>query len=116
MTGRLTLCVLIAALLQAVSSSTVFAFGSLTTDPIKINREWIGIGPSSFSGALATLRDFRVSQGHSACVWTLDELDASYGGHSPSQLRQALQDAFANWTANVCGLGNMCEATEGGAV
>jgi hypothetical protein len=95
--GGFSLVVAVVAVLTSVAG-IARSDGPLTTDPSKMNCEWIGICPAGSSGTLATLRDFRISQGRSACIWTLDDIDLTYGGHDPTQLRQALQEAEANWT------------------
>ncbi len=91
-----------AALLLLVASFAVAnprsEASGITGDSTKTNREWIAVCPTAWAGTLIPLRDYRAGQGRPACIWTFADLDASYGGHGATQIRQALADAYFGWT------------------
>ncbi len=102
-----------AALLLLVASFAVAnprsEASGITGDSTKTNRQWIAVCPTAWAGALAPLRDYRAGQGRPACIWTFADLAASYGGYGPTQIRQALSDAYTNWTVKprwVCLVGD----------
>ncbi len=85
--------------------------GPLQSDPAKRNCEWIAIVPQSQVAPVEPLRDFRLSQGHSACIWTLEDVVASYGGARPENIRAALHDAWNTWATRprwVCLFADHC--------
>ncbi len=70
----------------------------IRSDASKMNKQWIGIVYGPWRPSVVPLMNYRQSQGRSACIWTLPDLDADYGGHGPSQVRSALQEAWQTWT------------------
>jgi hypothetical protein len=98
MSGR---CLLASAGIVALLMLAVVPHGEalgIWSDQSKMDKQWIGIVYGPWSSSVTPLMNYRISQGHSACIWTLADLDADYGGHGPSEVSQALQDAWASWS------------------
>ena len=88
------LCILIAVSLHAGVAGGV----PLPSNPSKQNCSWVAICPTGWEAQVQALRDFRASQGLTACIWTFQDLDDTYGAHSRDQIRAALTWAFTTWT------------------
>jgi len=80
------------------SSSTVALAGPIQSNPALQNKEWIAIVPSTAVSQVTPLRNYRISQGRSACIWTIDDLVSSYGSATPTAIRTALQEAWSTWS------------------
>ncbi|MBI5711160.1 MAG: T9SS type A sorting domain-containing protein [Candidatus Eisenbacteria bacterium] len=98
MMRRLVPAAILTAMMAAVLPSSSPRAGVIQTDPTKRNREWIAIVPAYWAPRVTPLRDYRLSQGRPACIWTFDDLLDSYGDFGPSGIRMALQEAWNTWT------------------
>jgi hypothetical protein len=88
---------LVGMLALAVQTSECWA-GPIQDDPSKRNHNWLAICPSAWLGEATGLKSLRSWQGYDAGIWTYEDIDASYGSHTPTALRAALVEAYNSWT------------------
>jgi len=79
-------------------TGVALASGPILDDPSNKNLSWIAICPAAWDDSVEVLRSFRQSQGYTAGIWTLEEINATYGGHSRLVIKQALQYARTHWS------------------
>lgn len=89
------------ALAAMIVPSLASAGGPIQDDPALKNLDWLAICPVAWRPQVdGYLRAHRSYQGYHAGIWTLEEVDATYGGHTPTHLREALLEAYTTWTTH----------------
>ncbi len=85
------------AWLGALGPGAALAGRPLLDDASKKNHNWLAICPRAWEDSVNVLVAFRGDR-YRAGVWTLEDIDSTYGGHTPELIQQALHDAYSTWT------------------